>query len=478
MSYTPKNNFNLQLKRTGAGEVGFRKKLLKDVVCCNKTDYQFYPSFNDEYLSIGRSKTIRITGGCADFSWSVSGSDFTLANATTSDRENIISAGFEASIGTHETVTVTDSCGNSIEFSVFLCGAFSEYSDTDNISVGVLWACGNDQQDQIAITGLVTNRNFVLVDDEERINVHHCGNNFSLIITKSAILKGTGKNDHGQLGLGDTTDREDFTTIDENLWRRVSGGDKAALALRRDGSLYGTGQNFYGELGLGDENERTSFALIVSAMDKISLCHSHSLIITTAGVMYGAGKNINGELGLNNISNRDTFVSLGSGWAEVATGSAHSAALKTNGDLYTTGYNYHGSLGTGDNVSKKVFTHVLSGVAKIDVGGSVSTYAIKSDGTLWVTGGNDIGQLGLGDTTNRNSFIQVGSDTDWERIKAGSNFAMALKTNGALYGTGLNENGRLGLGDNDNRDEFTLISDFTCKSLFVGTAFTFVVRAV
>ena len=58
MSYPPKNNFNFQLKRTGVGEVGFRKKLLKDVACCDKTDYQFKFEFSPDSLSAEVAQTL------------------------------------------------------------------------------------------------------------------------------------------------------------------------------------------------------------------------------------------------------------------------------------------------------------------------------------------------------------------------------------------------------------------------------------
>ena len=46
--------------------------------------------------------------------------------------------------------------------------------------------------------------------------------------------------------------------------------------------------------------------------------------------------------------------------------------------------------------------------------------AIKTDGTLWLWGANNAGELGQNGTTQRSSPIQVGTDTDWDRLLTAS----------------------------------------------------------
>ena len=119
--YSPENNSNLLLKRTGVGEVGFNKKLLADVACCNDPNYQFYFGYNPETNYIGELMPITIKGGCPPFNWSVSGSDFGLEEATTTDRSNNVGVVGDIEQGVTETVTVTDACETSIECLVGLC---------------------------------------------------------------------------------------------------------------------------------------------------------------------------------------------------------------------------------------------------------------------------------------------------------------------------------------------------------------------
>ncbi len=71
-------------------------------------------------------------------------------------------------------------------------------------------------------------------------------------------------------------------------------------------------------------------------------------------------------------------------------------------------------------------------------GGTKPHYlAIKTNGTLWAWGSNDYGQLGLGHTTNQDRPVQVGTDTDWDRLVSGDkeegSLSMAFKTNGSLW---------------------------------------------
>jgi len=91
----------------------------------------------------------------------------------------------------------------------------------------------------------------------------------------------------------------------------------------------------------------------------------------------------------------------------------------------------------------------------IDIGAS-HAIGIRTDGTLWAWGENSYGQLGQGDISHRVSMVQIGSDTNWSKLKIGANSrsdgrSFAIKTDGSLWAWGLNTNGELGLGDKSNR---------------------------
>ncbi len=72
------------------------------------------------------------------------------------------------------------------------------------------------------------------------------------------------------------------------------------------------------------------------------------------------------------------------------------------------------------------------------VAGEGHSLALKTNGTLWAWGDNSSGQLGLGHTTDQTTPVQVGTDTDWDRLVSDlanqyQSFSMAFKTNGSLW---------------------------------------------
>ena len=78
------------------------------------------------------------------------------------------------------------------------------------------------------------------------------------IILPSGYLYTFGYNDSGQLGLGDTTNRNTPTKVGTDTWKAVAGGNYHSLAIDSDGYLYTFGWNYYGQLGLGDTTDRNT----------------------------------------------------------------------------------------------------------------------------------------------------------------------------------------------------------------------------
>ena len=120
--YTPENNSNLQLKRTGAGDVGFRKKLWKIVInTCDDPEYYFRLVPKQDSFYKNDSQEVEVVGGVGDFSWTISGSGFSLADATTSGRTNTVST--DGTVGPNDSavLTVVDSCGTSVSGNLKVC---------------------------------------------------------------------------------------------------------------------------------------------------------------------------------------------------------------------------------------------------------------------------------------------------------------------------------------------------------------------
>ena len=79
-----------------------------------------------------------------------------------------------------------------------------------------------------------------------------------MIIKSDGSVWGTGRNNYGQLGLGDTSDRHSFTDTGVQA-KQVECGNFHAMIIKSDGSVWGTGYNNYGQLGFGDTSDRHSF---------------------------------------------------------------------------------------------------------------------------------------------------------------------------------------------------------------------------
>lgn len=78
-----------------------------------------------------------------------------------------------------------------------------------------------------------------------------CGDGFSAACSFLGELWVWGRNDYGQLGLGDTTQRDEKTQAPGGLWYRVVCGKDFLVAVNILGDTYAAGRNDKGQLGLG-----------------------------------------------------------------------------------------------------------------------------------------------------------------------------------------------------------------------------------
>jgi len=271
----------------------------------------------------------------------------------------------------------------------------------------------------------------------------------------------TGKNQAGQLGLGDTKDRDVFLAVTapkDNV--AASCGFSHSIVATRDGFVYTCGLNLDGQLGLGHNLDRPNFMRIttVTKVTDVAGGGAHSLLCTSDGTLYSTGNNGHGQLGLGDVNNRNTFtkVALPSGVVAVAAGEFHSLALDAWGDVWSCGSNSNGQLGYGGGDSDVFWRVPLPPVIAIACGARHSL-AIDMFYDLWVWGSNGNGQLGLGDAAVGFNFGPV-----WNNlvgtvflIAGGGAHSLVEKTDGHVQGSGFNLNGQLGVGDSLERHVFT-----------------------
>ena len=181
----------------------------------------------------------------------------------------------------------------------------------------------------------------------------------TLAITDTGVLYAWGYNENGQLGLGDTNDRNTPTKVNVagvNSWHSVSAGnDGRSFAITDTGALYAWGRGEYGVLGLGDTNDRNRPTKVnvagVNSWHSVSAGNNfHVFAITRDKRLYAWGRELRGELGLGAferpryklspqpVKNVDNV----SGWNSVQASSWHfSLAITMDGSLYAWGQSYY-----------------------------------------------------------------------------------------------------------------------------------------
>ena len=333
---------------------------------------------------------------------------------------------------------------------------------------GTLWGTGYNNYGQLGLGDTTHRYTFTqTTTNTDDIKQVYCNYHHTFILKNDGTLWGCGVNSGGQLGLGDTTDRTTFTKITTNTEdiKSVYYGWGHTLILENDGALWGCGGGIL--LGLGDTNPRYTFTQITTNTDDIKQVYcgmGNTFILKNDGTLWGCGGNDYGQLGLGDTNPRYTFTQITTNASDIKSvygGRGHTFILKNDGTLWSAGYNEQGQLGLGNNTNRTVFTQVTTNANNIKqvYCGYQHTLILKNDGTLWGTGSNIGGQLGLGDKTDRKTFTQITANTDnIKEIYCGVNHNLILKNDGTLWGCGGNGAGQLGLGDKTDRTIFTKIT--------------------
>ena len=284
----------------------------------------------------------------------------------------------------------------------------------------------------------------------------------TLMLKNDGTLWGSGRNDDGQLGLGDTTNRNAFTqvTTNANDIKSIYCGDYHSFILKNDGTLWGSGYNGYGQLGLGNTSKKYTFTQVTTNADDIKSVYCgayHTFILKNDGTLWGCGRNDYGQLGLGDTSSRYTFTEITTNIDDIKSvycGDYHTIMLKNDGTLWGCGSNNYGQLGLGDGNNRTTFTEITTNTDDIKsvCCGGYYTFMLKNDDTLWSTGYNGFGELGLGSSGNKYTFTQVTTNADdIKSVHCGNHHTFILKNDGTLWGCGSGE----GLGSGGSKSTFT-----------------------
>lgn len=296
--------------------------------------------------------------------------------------------------------------------------------------------------------------NFRVLDFIGIVNRVSCGFKSTMVVKNDGTLWATGYNNYGQLGLGYTSPSpywvSEFTQVGTDTdWEFVSCAFSHTIAIKKNKTIWGTGDNYWGQLGLGDTTNRNEFTQIVADLhnsySKISTGPNQSLFLTTTGRLYGAGSGL--KLGTSGDKHTITLLSEDR-WKDIFGNDQSSILINNDGTLWQTNWSSIYLLDSSKDWDK------LPPESSSD-----NYFAIKDDGTLWAKGQNNEYSLGLGHSSPVGTFTQVGTDTDWAEIRVGERHSIAIKSDGSMWGVGNNTYGQLGISNSDPKQVFTQSDD-------------------
>ncbi|XP_058972380.2 secretion-regulating guanine nucleotide exchange factor isoform X1 [Pocillopora verrucosa] len=297
------------------------------------------------------------------------------------------------------------------------------------------------------------------------------GGGHTAIITGKGKLFMCGWNNKGQLGLGDTEDRQILCHVQGlSCVKTVSCGWNHTLAVT-DAGLFVWGSNAFGQLGiekLGGHMTTPAKSQYFTYEEVISTAAGlrHSLVALANGSVWSWGANKKGQLGIgktggNCSTPQQVLFSDGQQIIEVVAGAYHSAVLTTSGHVFCWGSNQHGQCGKPPDIHStehQIFIkpQLIGGlltsvtVTQVHTGWS-HLLAVTEDIKVFSWGRADYGQLGLGDDVVQLGFSSEPAEVVRVRganqVLCGAEHNIALLDSGSVMTWGWNEHGICGSED-------------------------------
>ncbi|MGL4949587.1 MAG: hypothetical protein ACRC5M_04335 [Anaeroplasmataceae bacterium] len=334
----------------------------------------------------------------------------------------------------------------------------------------------------------------------------------SYIIDENDHLWVCGKNNVGQLGLGDTKDVHIWTQppvlkdvrvkeLNTSIISIYSSSDTCVHILDYDGCVWACGDNRYDVCdtgGAGIKNTWVKSKTLTGNKKIVKLFSTdHNLVFSSwfevckfrmyvqddEGKTYGIGHNGSGYLGVGTTTNptpnwRECLTPNDNIIKEMKMGLNKSdsnfhwtLAIDENKKLLVCGANDWGQLGTGAAaaaVTRWTLPESLKDV-QIDFFMTIGpgSCAIDVNGVIYVTGYNHLGQLGTGNTSTVTTWTTPLSLKDVKVVlfKFLNNSRYLIDSNKKLWVTGENGVGHLGVGTTANNTTWVIPNSIADKNI-------------
>lgn len=278
-----------------------------------------------------------------------------------------------------------------------------------------------------------------------------------------AVLGGSlhcwGRNDFGQLGLGTVSSDDELsprpvTGLPAGIVEDLSLGAQHTCAIV-SGALYCWGRNNAGQLGIGDTAPQSESPTLVSGLRgrpvEVATFSQHTCVRLDDGRVDCFGSNGWGQLGNGGTapSPSPTPVASITDAVDLATGGSHTCALRATGTVECWGSGALGQLGNGGTDPSPTPTPTVpipEPVLQIDAG-SAHTCA-RTASAVYCWGANGDGQCGRNRSTEPvvHSPAPVAGLTAVAEVRAGSNHTCVHVSGTSLSCFGQNTRGQLGDG--------------------------------
>jgi alpha-tubulin suppressor-like RCC1 family protein len=218
------------------------------------------------------------------------------------------------------------------------------------------------------------------------------GARHTLVLTADRKLYGFGDNSEGQLGLyqvasDDKLVPQQILSLGNGI-EAISAGEAHSMALDSQGKLYVWGRNNEGQLGLGDNAPRYfphEIQSLTEPVRAIAAGGRHSMVLLKSGKVAIWGSDSRGQLGndaaFESKNTPQLILQTGSFVETIACGQNHSLAVRADGSVHAWGANDRGQLGDGTLVDKALPQPVFTTSGRFK---SPTGLAVDSQGNVYV----------------------------------------------------------------------------------------------
>ncbi len=349
---------------------------------------------------------------------------------------------------------------------------------------GTVWSTGNNTNGQL---GNRTNNNSdeptqvilesgVPLQNVVKISV---GTSHTMALTKDGNVYSWGNNSCGELGI-DSVNNSNFATqvkdtsgngYLENIID-ISCGDESSSALNKNGVIYTWGKNDYGQLGIGNvTNQRLPQVFQEENGIKVSQNLRNTAVLLQSGKVVTCGDYNKMGVGATTSSAHSSVETTSiNNIIDIQAVGSKILARDMSGSLYGTGVSYYGDLGesTNDTVvstfKKLISSENITGKIKYFSGGGQNTVIYiknSSNNEIWVMGNNSFDQIPTGSGQMITSFTkaQISNGVDIGNVQNigktqsyGGNTSYPqtltyIDNNGYVYSIGNNTSGQYGSGE-------------------------------